>query len=563
MDSLSVQGEAGVGRLFKAAGVMDEATTFVLDHDTESVAEAFLAVASAALVNVPEAEDDTFIVDSGASHHMVKNKHLVRDIVPSPIKAVEIGDGTRLPVIGEGNLTIDCLVFHHVLVVPTLSANLLSTKCIPDHMHWRLTNRLATLYLADGTAVIRAKVKNGLYYTKASRPLASALLSSPADSVRFWHDRLGHLNVRDVRRLATTGRLGEENRNMASEHEYTSFVCEHCIRGKTTRLPSPPSDTRAARPLEVLQDLWGEARTVSRGGAKYYVIVHDDYTRLIHITPLKLKSDAFEAVKAFITMAENRLEHRVKTIRSDNGGEFDNGRFKDYTASRGILHHMVPADAHAQNGRVERGNLTIANGIRTILHQTGWSKDWWAEIARYVAFSRNCSPSGPRAEIPFELWYGKKLRMDPLYAFGQKIFYRDHRESDKLETRYKEGRFLGYAYDDTTLTYRIRDSQGLVRISRDVVFDKDAVIPTINVSLGNLWKPLQRTDKYRGQLTCQRRRFLYPYNHQLQLSKKYTTRRSQINRGGLDGRWRKTLATIAKRPPHRNSRKPRRSLLHQ
>ena len=104
----------------------------------ESVAEAFLAVASTALVNVPEAEDDTFIVDSGASHHMVKNKHLVRYIVPSPIKAVEIGDGTRLPVIGEGNLTIDCLVFYHVLVVPTLSTNLLSTKCIPDHIAARL-----------------------------------------------------------------------------------------------------------------------------------------------------------------------------------------------------------------------------------------------------------------------------------------------------------------------------------------------------------------------------------------------------------------------------------------
>ena len=29
MDSLSVQGEAGVGRLFKAAGVMDKATTVV------------------------------------------------------------------------------------------------------------------------------------------------------------------------------------------------------------------------------------------------------------------------------------------------------------------------------------------------------------------------------------------------------------------------------------------------------------------------------------------------------------------------------------------------------
>ena len=64
---------------------------------------------------------------------------------------------------------------------------------------------------------------------------------------------------------------------------------------------------------------------------------------------------------------ERQLEVKVKTIRSDNGGEFTSNAMTEYLLQRGIEHQLVPPAAHAQNARVERVHLTIMDGVRTLL----------------------------------------------------------------------------------------------------------------------------------------------------------------------------------------------------
>ncbi|KAE8538266.1 hypothetical protein D1P53_005607 [Cryptococcus gattii VGV] len=83
---------------------------------------------------------------------------------------------------------------------------------------------------------------------------------------------------------------------------------------------------------------------------------------------------------------------------------------------------MVPPDAHAQNGKM----------------------DFWGEAAKYIAFSHNCSFDSNN-QIPFERWYGKKLLFTQLCAFGEKIFFRDYTNTNKLKPCCRQGRFMGYA----------------------------------------------------------------------------------------------------------------------
>ena len=151
--------------------------------------------------------------------------------------------------------------------------------------------------------------------------------------------------------MIKNGRMGEIK---ISSSDAKSFQCQSCILGKTGRLPALPSDIRASTPLEIVHiDLWGTARVPSINGARYLLTCYDDFTRKAHPYFLKGKSGAFEAIQQYIALVEHQLSTRVKTIRSDNRGEFSSNQWKSYMKNHGIQCIQDPSDAHTQNGRVE------------------------------------------------------------------------------------------------------------------------------------------------------------------------------------------------------------------
>lgn len=175
-------------------------------------------------------------------------------------------------------------------------------------------------------------------------------------------------------RLAKEGRLGQNNQlKNTNAGDIKDFYCEACIKGKTGRLPSPPEpNIRASRPLELLHiNIWGPAPVASKGGMRYFLTVYDDYSHRISLTLMRMKSETLQSFKNFVNHAETQTGHKVQSIRSDRGGEFTSAAFQRYIREKGIEHVMVQPDAHAQNGRVERVHLTILNGVRTLLVETG------------------------------------------------------------------------------------------------------------------------------------------------------------------------------------------------
>ena len=52
------------------------------------------------------------------------------------------------------------------------------------------------------------------------------------------------------------------------------------------------------------------------------MLLIDDYTRMTWVCFLKKKSEAFEWFKIFKEMVENETDLKIKTLRSDNEGEF-------------------------------------------------------------------------------------------------------------------------------------------------------------------------------------------------------------------------------------------------
>ena len=116
-------------------------------------------------------------------------------------------------------------------------------------------------------------------------------------------------------------------------------VCEPCAYGKQHRAPFPVSKTCSKEVLELVHtDVCGKMEVKSLSGNEYFVTFIDDKSRYILVYFLKYKSQVFQTFLDWKALAENEYEKRLKTLRSDRGGEYVSGEFEEYLTQNGIHH---------------------------------------------------------------------------------------------------------------------------------------------------------------------------------------------------------------------------------
>ena len=90
----------------------------------------------------------------------------------------------------------------------------------------------------------------------------------------------------------------------------------------------------------------------------YYVSFIDEFSRKTWIYFLKNKDEVFSKFKEFKALIENHTEKKIKTFRSDNGGEFKTNEFKDLCKDLGIKRELTtpynPQENGLHKGRIER-----------------------------------------------------------------------------------------------------------------------------------------------------------------------------------------------------------------
>ena len=88
----------------------------------------------------------------------------------------------------------------------------------------------------------------------------------------------------------------------------------------------------------------------SLGGSRYFITFIDDCTRKVWAYSIRSKEETLEVFSQWLAEVENRSGHRVKTLQSDNGGEYTFQAFKQYLAEKGIRHQKTIQYTHMQNG---------------------------------------------------------------------------------------------------------------------------------------------------------------------------------------------------------------------
>ncbi|GJY42820.1 ribonuclease H-like domain-containing protein [Tanacetum coccineum] len=107
------------------------------------------------------------------------------------------------------------------------------------------------------------------------------------------------------------------------------------------------------------------------------------------ITGKATKDETSGILKSFITGIENRIDHKVKVIRCDNGTEFKNREMNQFCEMKGILRQFSVARTPQQNGVAERRNMTLIEAARTMLADSKLPTTFWAEAVNTACYVQN------------------------------------------------------------------------------------------------------------------------------------------------------------------------------
>ena len=182
-----------------------------------------------------------------------------------------------------------------------------------------------------------------------------------------------------------------------------------CVVTKQRRAPFPAqAKYRAQKQLELGHgDLCGPVSPATPGGRRFFLLLVDDATRFMWVSPLTTKSATADAIKRTQAEAEKACGRKLNVLRTDNGQEFTAGEFADYCADEGITRHYSAPYSPQQNGVVERRNQTVVGMARALLKQQGVPAKFWGEAVVTAVHLLNRSPTKSlQGKTPYEAWYG-------------------------------------------------------------------------------------------------------------------------------------------------------------
>ena len=150
---------------------------------------------------------------------------------------------------------------------------------------------------------------------------------------RQWHRRYGHLNFQSLKRLSS-----KEIVRGLPKLEILENICRDCIASNQHRSPFPSiASYRASRPFKLVRGyICGPISLATLGGIKYFLLLVDDYSRLMWVAMIKNKSEAFQAFVKFKNLAEAEQGMKIGCLRTDQGGEFTSSIFSNFCSEHGI-----------------------------------------------------------------------------------------------------------------------------------------------------------------------------------------------------------------------------------
>lgn len=446
---------------------------------------------------VPASLDRLWLVDSGASNHIANRRaDFLTYTLLAPARKIYLGDNSSVSAIGIGTIRLylmeqDCYIRIEALHIPVMSLSLLSVSCLCATMNVSFNEVTCEISRRNEKGPVaclaRLDMSTGLWkviggpvnhdhkaYVNIS---ATGLAALP--TLERWHQRLGHLNVNAVKTLIP---ISDRDSNDAF-----SRACSICIHSKQQRKFARLPVQRASEPFELVHsDMCGPIAVSSHGGARYFILYIDDYSRYTWVYFLSDKSSTtvtakFQEFTAWIWTNFHHLKYKVHRFRCDNGkGEYDNSLFRGILRVTGIQYEPAPPYTQHKNGVSERMIRTITTKARSLLQDSSLPSEFWAEAIQTAAYLHARSPTRANAgKTPYELLYSSPPTLLHLRRFGclvYKLIPKSQRGEKKFGHRSQECIMLGYVHNTAKIWRLWNPETKRVIQASDVYFDEDKIV---------------------------------------------------------------------------------------
>ncbi|KAG7559347.1 Nucleic acid-binding OB-fold [Arabidopsis thaliana x Arabidopsis arenosa] len=335
--------------------------------------------------------------DSGCSRHMTGIKDYLQDVKKIKGGKVTFGDGGHGDIQGKGKTSnAELPQLMNVYLVRGLKANLISVSQLCDEGGKRTGYNC---YMWEN------RITNCF---------------SARDNLNLWHQRLGHMNTRNLATLVDK----EIIRGVPKLKDEDKMICGPCNQGKQVKVQHkkvPDVQTKSALDL-VHMDLMGPMPIESIAGKKYVFVLVDDFSRYTWVRFIREKSDTAYSFRIWALQLINE-RGGIKRIRSDHGGEFQNESMKDFCENHGIAHQFSAPRTLQQNGVVERKNRTLQEMARAMMHGNQVPQRFWAEAINTSCYIINrVYVRRDSMKTPYELWKGKTPNLSYFHVFGCRCY---------------------------------------------------------------------------------------------------------------------------------------------
>jgi hypothetical protein len=295
-----------------------------------------------------------WVFDSGAAVHITNDERNLINHQNTPNIVVYQPDGTAVPSIACGTVILDLhngdtLELQSCYCIPSFSHNLISKGRLSQMYDFHDTDS-TTLLLQKNTMktekTISHKRKHFIYIFQVTPLNTQQLRAMNVEIVGIWNDRLGHRSSENVNASLEAHDLP------ASSIQVDKESCEACylMKSKSKTLPKIAENPATKILKRIHFDLADKLTPTSIEGSSNFLVIVDEYSRMLWIKIIYKKSEVPNIIKNWIESIEKQTGLSVQQIRSDNGTEFVNSNMTEYLTKKGITHQRsCPYHPH-QNG---------------------------------------------------------------------------------------------------------------------------------------------------------------------------------------------------------------------
>ena len=430
---------------------------------------------------------DRWLLDSAASKHMADTHTPLQDVEASGDKIrVASGDVLTQPISGDTTVTLvggEQIKLKGVLKHSELHTKLMSVSAIlgtPEGEVALFTKEKAAVLKPDGTVLLTATARDGLYVVDAMKPGPSTQAANAAACENtLWHRRLAHFSYSTLDDVRRAGVLKEGG---AFPREAQHGKCSACMEGKDHRQPFGAQVREELKAKHALYRLhmdtsgpWPEGLN----GERYRAGLIDEWSGTGVVFVTNSKEQIPGAIITWCRQAANQQGRKIVELHADGGTEFINAQLKSYCQAEGVKLTWPAPSTPQHNGVAERFNRTIDEATRAMMSWAGAPQSLWPYAALQAARIRNrvLLRSNGATKSPYQLYFGlyEPISVAEFKVWGCNAWTHvpEAQRQGKLAPRSEARIHLGY--DHNRQSYVLLDSRSMkVSYSRDVTFEEDS-----------------------------------------------------------------------------------------